>query len=98
MTDILIDQNIVVIRFVSDAKYESSGFKLTYQIEFEKPVDCEWGDFFPVTQCTKQCNGTQFIIRGIKQNARFGGKTCSGQFYDLAAPCNQDSCCKYQVL
>ena len=96
MEDIIIDNNYVELRFVSDRKHSLAGFKLMYEVVLPEPVDCIWGDYFPVTPCSKNCaGGTRIEIRKRSQVAKFGGLECPGLSYDLTAPCNQQSCCKY---
>ena len=96
MEDINLSQNNVELTFVSDEKHQSKGFKLEYVVEFSDPINCEWGDYFPVTPCSKNCaGGTRIEIRKRNKVAKFGGKDCAGSSYDLTAPCNEQPCCKY---
>ena len=101
MDDIIINQNIVELRFVSDEfvsaeRLDSRRFKLEYALEFSDPIDCEWDNYFPVTPCSKNCaGGTRIEIRKRKKVAKFGGKDCAGLSYDLTAPCNEQPCCKF---
>ena len=95
MKDIIINNNNVELRFVSDSKLSLAGFKIMYEIALPEPIDCIWSDYFLVTPCSKNCGGgTQIKIRRRSQVAKFGGQECPGSSYNLTAPCNQHPCCK----
>ena len=88
---------IFKLNIVSNGNNQWAGFKINYEVLFDNnAINCQWGDFFQVTPCSKPCNrGTRIMIRRIVQVSKFGGAECLGLSYDLKAICNPQPCCKY---
>lgn len=56
-------------------------------------VDCLWGMWHQWSACTTSCNGGQKMRqRGIKTEAKMGGRACSAQASTMLSSCNVQSC------
>jgi len=62
------------------------------------PVDCEWGEWSPWSNCSKTCGGGTIVHRrNITTQATNDGRECQGK-YEVVLPCNEDGCpvdCKW---
>ena len=68
-------------------------------IEMEDPIDCKWGDYRPLTNCTKPCgNGTQTLFREKIQLSQFGGVDCPEPYHKENVPCNEHPCFPNKVF
>ena len=64
---------------------------ITVWIEF-LIVNCLWNEFGAWSNCTEACDGgTQTRVRTIKQEAAYGGLSCSG-YATESKNCNEQPC------
>jgi len=55
------------------------------------PLDCDFSDWSPWTDCSPSCGGYHHSIRSIKHGALYGGKLCEGIMH-RTHPCNSETC------